>query len=377
MKRTITFLALCCCAVAAEAAGYLTLPFGISPKAAESRLGSEPAVKIGDNAAAPALEGKYVLREKIANQTFSVHCAFKNDKLEAVKFVGDRGFTTEQYTDLKAYYITVSNAIEKRYNAVAINTPPWKKASAIPVGKTQYLHAHQADSSVVIAGIEHAASDRLFHIIFVIQPGTSGLGVANIETGGRASDWDDSIEVGNVDEDTHDYDSTLTGARDVGACDETLESLIIKAAGDLKTSPRDGLSVLLKNASKDSSGRAWWLLGQCYEKGIGVKKNAAKAREMYEKAARAGLAMGLVEFGYDFPTSLKALNISVADGKQLIETCRNNAEAGSPAALYNLGVMYRYGFGVRKNVERAKKLLQQAAEAHDPIAAQELKELER
>lgn len=377
MKRTITLLALLCCTAAVQAAGYLSLPFGISPKAAENRLGSDPGVKIGDDSSASPLEGKYVLREKIANQTFSVHCVFKNDKLEAVKFIGERGFPVERYTDLKAYYITVSNAIEKKYNAFAINTPPWKKASAIPRGKTQYLHAHQADSFLVIAGVEHMASDGQFHIIFVIQPATTGMGVANIETGGKASDWGDSTEVGTVDEDTHDYDSTLTGARDVGKCDETLERLILKAAGDLKTSPRDGMSVLVKNAAKDTSGRAWWLLGQCYEKGVGVKKNAAKSREMYEKAARAGFAKGLVEFGYDFPKSLKALNMTVADGKQLVETCRNNAEAGSPASLYNLGVMYRYGFGVRKNVERAKKLLEKAVEADDPIAAQELKELQR
>lgn len=376
MKRTLSLLALLYCTVAVQAAGYLTLPFGISPKAAENRLGREPGVKIGSDTSASPLEGKYLLREKIANQTFAVHCIFKNDKLEAVKFVGERGFPTERYTDLKAYYITVSNAIEKEYNAFAINTPPWKKASAVPVGKTQYLHAHQADNFLVIAGIEHVASDGLFHVIFVIQPSASGLGVANIETGGKASDWGDISEVGTIDEDTHDYDSTLTGAREVGKYDETLERLIIKAAGDLKTSPRDGMIVLVKNAAKDSSGRAWWLLGQCYEKGVGVKKNAAKAREMYEKAARAGLARGLVEFGYDFPTAHKALNISIADGKKLVETCRNNAEAGSPAALYNLGVMYRYGFGVRKNVERAKKLLEKAVEADDPIAAQELKELQ-
>lgn len=377
MKRTITLLALLCCTAAVQAAGYLSLPFGISPKAAENRLGSEPGVKIGADPSASPLEGKYVLREKIANQTFAIHCVFKNDKLEAVKFIGERGFPAEQYTDLKAYYITVSNAIEKEFNAFAINTPPWKKASAIPVGKTQYLHAHQADTILVIAGIEHAASDGQFHIIFVIQPATNGMGVANIETGGKPSDWGDSTEVGTVDEDTHDYDSTLTGARDVGTCDETLERLILKAAGDLKTSPRDGISVLVKNAAKDTSGRAWWLLGQCYEKGVGIKKNADKAREMYEKAARVGFAKGLVEFGYDFPTSLKALNISIANGKQLVETSRNNAEAGSPASLYNLGVMYRYGFGVRKNVERAKKLLEKAVETNDPIAAQELKELQR
>lgn len=377
MKRTIPLLALLCCTTAVQAAGYLSLPFGISPKAAENRLSNEPDVKIGTDPAASPLEGKYVLREKIANQTFAVHCIFKNDKLETVKFVGERGFTTEQYTDLKAYYITVSNAIEKQYSAVAINTPPWKKAAAIPVGKTQYLHAHQADTFLVVAGVEHAASDGLFHVIFVIQPATTGMGVANIETGGKASDWSDSTEVGTVDEDTHDYDSTLTGARDVGKYDETLERLIIKAAGDLKAAPRDGMSVLVKNAPKDASGRGWWLLGQCYEKGIGIKKNAAKAREMYEKSARTGFAMGLVEFGYDFPSAIKALNLSIADGKQLVEICRNNAEAGSPAALYNLGIMYRYGFGVRKNAGRAKKLLEKAVEANDPIAAQELKELQR
>lgn len=377
MKRIVFLFILCFCAVTAQAAGFHSLKFGLPEKTVENLLPNEPALMPGPNAEAPALKGKYALRQKIANQTFSAHFTFKNDKLEGIKFLGDRGVRAEQFVDLKAYYITVSNAVEKEYNAVAINTPPWKKASAIPPGKMQYLHAHQAEGFLVIAGIEHLASDGLFHIFFVLQPGTTALGAANIETGGRASDWDDSAEVGNVDEDTHDYDATLTGARDVGEYDENLEALILKAASDLKTSPRDGLSVLAKSAAKDRSGRASWLLGQCYEKGIGTKKNAAKARELYEKAARAGLAMGLVEFGYDFPTSLKALNITIADGKKLVETCRNNAEAGAPSALYNLGVMYRYGFGVRKNVERAKKLLKKAADAHDPIAAQELKELER
>lgn len=377
MKRAIALFTLLCWTALAQAAGFHTLQFGLPEKTIERLIANEPALKPGPDAAAPALAGRYVMRQKIANQTFAAHCIFKNDKLETIKFLGDRGVPAEQFTDLKAYYITVSSAIEKEYNAVAINTPPWKRASAIPVGKMQYLHAHQAEGFLVIAGIEHLATDGLFHIFFVLQPGSSALGVANIETGGRASDWDDSAPVGNVDEDTHDYDATLTGARDIGDYDENLEALILKAADDLRTSPRDGLSVLLKSADKDKSGRAHWLLGQCYEKGIGTKKNATKARELYEKAARAGLALGLVEFGYDFPTALKALNMTIADGKKLVETCRNNAEAGSPSALFNLGIMYRYGFGVRKNVVRAKKLFQKAAEAHDPIAAQELKELDR
>lgn len=377
MKRAIALFSLLCSSALVQAAGFHSLQFGLPEKTIQRLIPNEPALVAGTDSAASPLAGKYVMRQKIANQTFAAHFTFKNDKLEIIKFVGDRGVPAEQFTDLKAYYITVSSAIEKEYNAIAINTPPWKKASAIPVGKMQYLHAHQAEGFLVIAGIEHMASDGLFHIFFVLQPGTTALGVANIETGGRASDWDDSAPVGNVDEDTHDYDATLTGARDLGEYDENLEALILKAASDLKTTPRDGWSVLLKSAAKDKSGRAYWLLGQCYEKGIGTKKNAAKARDMYEKAARAGLALGLVEFGYDFPTSLKALNMTIADGKKLVETCRNNAEAGAPSALFNLGIMYRYGFGVRKNVQRAKKLFQKAAEAHDPIAAQELKELER
>lgn len=377
MNRTITLLALFYCATLAQAAGFHSLQFGLPEKTIENRLANEPALMPGPDAAAPALDGKYVMRRKLANQTFAAHFTFKDGKLETIKFLGDRGIPAERFADLKAYYITVSNAIEKEYNAVAINTPPWKKAAAIPPGKMQYLHAHQAEGFLIIAGIEHMASDGLFHLFFVMQPGSTALGVANIETGGRASDWDDSAEVGNLDEDEHDYDGSLTGARDVGEYDETLEALILKAASDLKTSTRDGWSVLVKSADKDKSGRAYWLLGQCYEKGIGVKKNAAKAREMYEKAARAGLAMGLVEFGYDFPTALKALNMTVAEGRKLVETSRNNAEAGAPSALYNLGVMYRYGFGVRKNVERAKMLFRKAADAQDPIAAQELKELER
>jgi len=109
-------------------------------------------------------------------------------------------------------------------------------------------------------------------------------------------------------------------------------------------------------------------LGLMYYRGIGISKDKNKARLLIEKAAQQEhdkaqhrLAMIYALDDEDFITSLNWLEKSAQ---------KNNTEA-----QYNLGVFYERGYGVPKNIEKAKEWFQLAADQGLELAIKKVKEL--
>ena len=109
-------------------------------------------------------------------------------------------------------------------------------------------------------------------------------------------------------------------------------------------------------------------LGLQYYRGIGIPKDKKKARLLIEKAAKQGhekaqhrLAMIYALDDEDFTTSLSWLEKSAQ---------QNNVEA-----QYNLGVFYERGYGVTKDLNKAKEWSQLAADQGLELAINKIKEI--
>jgi len=109
-------------------------------------------------------------------------------------------------------------------------------------------------------------------------------------------------------------------------------------------------------------------LGLMYYRGIGITKDKNKARILIEKAAKQEhdkaqhrLAMIYALDDEDFITSLNWLEESAK---------KNNVEA-----QYNLGVFYERGYGVTKDLNKAKKWFQLAADQGLEMAIKKVKKL--
>jgi localization factor PodJL len=107
-------------------------------------------------------------------------------------------------------------------------------------------------------------------------------------------------------------------------------------------------------------------LGGLYEKGIGVKKDLNKARELYIAAANRGSAKAM--------HNLAVLYADGFDGKPdyaaAIQWFRKAGARGVPDSQYNLGVLYARGIGVEANFGESSRWFALAAQSGDQDAAQ-------
>ncbi len=157
----------------------------------------------------------------------------------------------------------------------------------------------------------------------------------------------------------------------------------------IKEGNKSLLDQRMKNASK--SGFDAMLVGNCYENGIGAKKDYAKAADFYAQAAAKGSIDGMRQTGLCYLNAkdnakalqyfeqgaskgdlsseywagkilLGGMNVP-ANKQQAVVYLLKAAEGGMPAAQTELGTLYAEGNGVTKN-------LAQAAEWHRKSALQ-------
>ena len=102
-------------------------------------------------------------------------------------------------------------------------------------------------------------------------------------------------------------------------------------------------------------------LGVMYGTGTGVAKDQAKARELFERAAKAGNPRGV--------TNLAAIDggtaTNPAEARAMLAKA---AEANSAEAQFQLGVMYAQGTGGPKDEVAARALFEKAAAQNHPGA---------
>ncbi len=132
---------------------------------------------------------------------------------------------------------------------------------------------------------------------------------------------------------------------------------------------KEGMEKLVA-AAKAGNGFALYELGLCHEQGRhGMATNPELAEKTFSKAAFAGYALAMVKFGGEYASALEVLGIPEADGKKMLDKTLTDAKAGLPTARFNLAVMLRYGYGIRKDVPKAIETMQQLAKEGIPGAA--------
>ena len=120
---------------------------------------------------------------------------------------------------------------------------------------------------------------------------------------------------------------------------------------------------VLANAEKGDA-QALITLGGFYAEGIGVSKNYSKARECYEKAAKAGAAEGIYNLGVCWEVGMG----SEANPAQAAEFFRRAADMKLPEALFKMSMILDSGSGVSKDEKASLDYMLRAASAGHPDA---------
>ncbi len=133
---------------------------------------------------------------------------------------------------------------------------------------------------------------------------------------------------------------------------------------------KEGMEKLVA-AAKAGNGFALYELGLCHEQGrYGMAQNPELAEKTYRQAAFAGYALAMVKFGSEYSSAITVLGLPEAQGQKILNKTLEGAKAGMPTARYNLAIMLRYGYGIRKDVAKAVETMQQLAKEGIPGAAE-------
>jgi len=110
--------------------------------------------------------------------------------------------------------------------------------------------------------------------------------------------------------------------------------------------------------------KAQYNLGICYEKGMGMPKDEAKAVELCLKSAKNGLAEAQYMIGYRY---LAGAGVA-RDMAEAVKWFQKAAEQGNIYAQNNLGICYAYGMGVKQDYIQAYRWVKLAERGGNPNA---------
>jgi len=132
---------------------------------------------------------------------------------------------------------------------------------------------------------------------------------------------------------------------------------------------RESARIWFEKGASLGNARSMLGLGYCYDLAIGGPRDTPKAVEWWTKAANLGYEVAMSRLGDYFYLDPDAIDI-----KKAMEWWQRAAEAESPSAdaMTNLGVIYAKGTGTGKDLQKAVKWLQMAADLGAPEAMTEL-----
>ena len=136
-----------------------------------------------------------------------------------------------------------------------------------------------------------------------------------------------------------------------------------------------------KKAVELDEPNAFRNLALCYRDGKGVKKNEKKALELLAQAEKMGiedaqeLIKGMTKYDGDDIVNNANAHYEKKQYDEALAMYQDAAQYGNPKALYNIGLCYLYGFGVKKNVANAIEYFIEASHRAFPVAFQTLHDL--
>ncbi len=352
------------------------------------------------------LEGNYSLSARIAGQQWLAHFIFdrRSKMLTQLVFVSDKPMQPNQYDKLlKSFYIFTIGHLRQHFKLQEpLNLPEFGHTSALKVEEIFPLHSFPGEGIMLNAGLWKSKSGGI-HLCFTVQPAAnSALGQTyTSNTTGKRSDWEDVPDFASTEEgkafleanglapapapepEAEEPEEEEEPILEEESSEAEEETTIMKASEDLPQVEQDMLNalILLHNgkqkeglallitAAQAGNARALYELGCGYTEGkYGLMPDPKNADNAFRKSAMGGFALALVRFGAEFPVALAELGFRATDGNNMVKTAESAGEL-SPSQRFNYAIMLRYGYGVRKDVEKARELMQQLANAGDPIAA--------
>jgi TPR repeat protein len=127
-------------------------------------------------------------------------------------------------------------------------------------------------------------------------------------------------------------------------------------------------ATIYRDACNRDGVRACLLLGEAYAKGDGVTKDTGQASAFLGRACEAGEEEACVRACDVLNDSVRCLRVGVLSGKgakdltRAASYFRKACDNGHPLGCREAGTMYRDGFGVPKDANRATQLLRRADE---------------
>jgi TPR repeat protein len=134
------------------------------------------------------------------------------------------------------------------------------------------------------------------------------------------------------------------------------EQLIIEKNPDEKNTALDSLKEerfrYFLNAAEQNNLDSMIMVANYYLQGNGVDKDSNKAIEWFLKAADNKSIPAMEQLGYIYSNGLYGFN---RDFKRAFYWYEKAAFAGSKSACWNLGYFYYYGYGVNRDLVKAKR----------------------
>lgn len=121
-------------------------------------------------------------------------------------------------------------------------------------------------------------------------------------------------------------------------------------------------------SAENGNAMAAYDLGVMYQNGEYVEPDYEKGIEWIEKSAKMGMPEAQYSIGLHY--------LSLEDFNKALDYFYKAAKQGNQSAKREIGMMYKEGRGVEKDIENAKKWLQDAAK-YDKVALDELKLIDK
>jgi len=303
------------------------------------------------------LNGVFKTRQSIGGQTFSLNFDYDSSGgLSAVVLYSRSKCRSSEYeTRLKSAYKALLVGLTEKFGEPA-NMPEWVAKESLKEGRIQYMHMWRISPGVfLMSGLGNMGAMEGYFPLFRFS-GPCGMPPSSKRDRDELKrEWAAIPEFPGLKEaELHISDA-------------------VRAMGSKKYG--DALECF-RQAAELGSPRGYWGMAFLYDLGkYGVKRDKKKAEEMHRKAGAAGYAPSASKFGAAWPDAARALGLTAAEAREQARMRRRAAEEGYASEQYNLGVMYQTGFGLPKDMARAREWFQKAADQNDVQARSVLKKL--
>ncbi len=272
--------------------------------------------------------------------------------LKGVVFYSDSKFLPDgDEMQLKSSYKQLVLALSEKYGE-PMNMPEW--VGDISDGRILYMHMWRiGDGQFVYAGV--GRNGGIFPLYRISGP-AGQVPKARRPRAEVKAEWDAIPDFPTLKE---------------------AEKYIQEAIGLMTKKKNKQALELFEKAANLGSPRGMWGVAYLKEIGkFGVYRDLKASKEMHKKAAMKGYALSAVKHGKTWPDACRKIGMKAAMAKNAIHRCKRAAAEGYASEQYNLGVMYKNGFGVPKDAAKSREWFEKAAAQGDVQAKSALKKLD-